>query len=121
MLCRLKHNDEFNAIFYTWLIEHTKQEVFDEADKVRYPVAPVYTTEELMNNVHYNERNFFAEYEHPVAGKLKYPGPAFNLSEDGYACRMAAPLLGQHNSEIYGEMLGYSQDYLDELKAKKII
>jgi len=88
---------------------------------VRYPVAPVYTTEELVKNPHYNARGFFVEYEHPRAGRLKYPGAPFIMSEDGYACRRAAPLLGQHNEEIYCGMLGYSKDDLVTLRRMNVI
>ena len=89
--------------------------------EARYPAAAVYNTEDLLKNEHYNERGFFVDIEHPVAGKLKYPGPSFKMSEAGYAIRMPAPLLGQHNKEIYGNILGYSTQELSILRKDGII
>jgi len=118
---RMENIDEFNALLYVWLAEHTKQEVFDAAAVARYPMAPVYNTGELVNNPHYRARGFFTEIEHPVAGKLTYPGALVKMSEAGYANRKPAPLLGQHNKEIYCELLGYSLQDLDILRMRGII
>ena len=118
---RGRYSDEFYALLYSWLIDHTKQEVFDAASEVRYPMAAIYTTEELVKNNHYRERGFFTEIEHPKAGKLTYPGAPFKLSEAGYEIRMPAPLLGQHNSEVYGDLLGYSANDLNALRRSGII
>ncbi|MFC1990086.1 CaiB/BaiF CoA transferase family protein [Chloroflexota bacterium] len=118
---RVKHNDEFNPLLYSWLIDHTKQEVFDEAAKVRYPSGPVYNIGELLDNPHYQERGYFTEIEHPVAGKLTYPGAPFKLAEAGYAIRRPAPLLGQHNREIYCGLLGYSEHDLSILRSRGVI
>jgi len=118
---RAKHSGEFNALLYSWLIDHTKQEIFDEAAKVRYPVAPIYNTGELVNNPHYRERGYFVEIEHPRAGKLTYPGTPFKMSEAGYAVRRPAPLLGQHNKEVYCGLLGYSEHDLSILRRQGVI
>lgn len=118
---RAEHTDELNALLYAWLAERSKQEVFDAAAEVRYPLAPVYDTEELVNNPHYQERGFFVDIEHPRTGKLTYPGAPFKMSEAGYAIRRPAPLLGEHNGEIYCELLGYSQHDLTTLRRCDVI
>lgn len=116
-----KNRDEFNTWLYTWLAEHTKQEVFDESARVRYPMAPVYNTEELVNNPHYRERGFFIEIEHSSAKKLTCTGAPFKTSHTGFAVRRPAPLLGEHNSEIYHYFLGYSNHDVVILKRSGVI
>jgi crotonobetainyl-CoA:carnitine CoA-transferase CaiB-like acyl-CoA transferase len=116
-----KNSSEFYAILYAWLIDHTKEEVFAAARKARYPVAPVYTTEEVLNNPQSKERKFFIDIDHPVAGKLTYPGASFEVSEGGFAIRRPAPLLGQHNKDIYCGLLGYSAEELATLGRAGII
>ena len=118
---QLEHADEVTASLYTWLVQHTKQEVFDKAAEVRYPLAPVYDTGELVNNPHYNERGFFVDIEHPRAGKLTYPGAPFQMSEAGFANRKPAPLLGQHNREIFCDLLGYSASDLSDLRRRDVV
>lgn len=117
---RTKNIDEFNALLYSWLVDHTKQEIFDEAAKVRYPLAPAYTTEELVNNPHYRERGFFVEIDHPATGRLTYPGAPFRMAE-GYAIKRPAPLLGEHNQDVYCGLLGYSPADLSVLRKCGII
>ena len=116
-----KNSLDFFPLLYTWLIEHTKEEAFEAARKARYPLAPIYNTEEVMNNPQYQERGFFIEIEHPVAGKLTYPGAQFRMSEGGFAVRRPAPLLGQHNKEIYCGLLGCSAEELSTLSRCGVI
>ncbi len=118
---RAKHNDEFYGILNSWLEQHAKQEIFDDAARVRYPVAAVYSTAELVRHPHYHERGFFVEIEHPRAGKLTYPGAQMKTSEAGYAIRMPAPLLGQHNKEIFCDLLGYAEKDLGVLRMRGVI
>lgn len=118
---RAAHNDEVNAMLNAWLTAHTKDEIGEKAGKVRYPLAPVFTTEELVKDRHYRERGYFVEIEHPAAGKLTYPGAPFKMSEAGFAVRQPAPLLGQHNEEVYCGLLGYSKHDLAMLRSRDII
>ena len=118
---RASHLDEFNAMLYSWLSDHTKQEIFDEAARVRYPAGPVYDTAELVNNPHYRGLGFFVPVDHPAAGKWEYPGPPFRISEGGYEIRMPAPLLGQHNAEILCGLAGYSETDLGVLRMRGVI
>jgi crotonobetainyl-CoA:carnitine CoA-transferase CaiB-like acyl-CoA transferase len=60
------------------------------------------------------------DIEHPARGKISMPGCPVKL-EDSPAEVKSAPLLGQHNAEIYGQMLGLGQQQLDELKTKGVI
>ncbi|MBE0481716.1 MAG: CoA transferase, partial [Dehalococcoidia bacterium] len=54
--------------------------------------------------------------DHPSAGALKYPGAPYKLSRTPWKLRQGAPLLGQHNEEIYCKRLGYSREELVRLR-----
>ena len=62
----------------------------------------------------------FVQISHQVAGTLTYPGAPFKPSEGGYAIHRPAPLLGQHNNEVYTK-IGLSQTEIEELKKQGII
>ncbi|MBI4304568.1 MAG: CoA transferase [Chloroflexi bacterium] len=115
-----KNSEEFYSVLYSWLVDHTKKEIFEAARRARYPVGPVNTTEDLLNDPQYKERGFFVDIDHPVAGKFKYPGAPFKM-EGGFAVRMPAPLLGQHNKETYCGLLGYSEEDLSTLSRCGVI
>ena len=75
-----------------------------------------------MNSPHLAERGALVELDHPEAGVLKYPGPGFlmdgiNPMEGG----SPAPLLGEHNRQVYCDELGLSFEELDTLRSQGIV
>jgi formyl-CoA transferase len=67
-------------------------------------------------------RGFWKPVEHPELGEeITYPGFTFLASEGRNEIRFRAPLIGEHNSEIYGGELGFSEEYMISLKERGII
>lgn len=112
--------DEFIAYFISWAMERTKQEVMEEGQKARVPCVAVQDIAEVANSPHFEQRDAFQEMKHPVVGKLKYPARPFIMSETPAMFVRPAPLLGQHNQEIYGE-LGYADKDLTHMAEWGII
>jgi crotonobetainyl-CoA:carnitine CoA-transferase CaiB-like acyl-CoA transferase len=61
-------------------------------------------------------RGFYTEVEHPVIGTIKMPGEMFRLPACPWRLRLPAPLLGQHNHEVYHGELGYAIQDLIQLR-----
>ena len=112
---------EFDAIWYSWLADHDKQELFDIFLKSKIASAPLNSPEDLVKNPHLKEREYFVEIDHPETGKVTYPGAPFKMSESPWKIRDPAPLLGQHNKEIYCDLLGYTQEEMVKLREGGII
>ena len=102
-------------------MEHTKEEIFDLAKRIKVPIGPLYSMEEVVNNPHLRERDFFVEIEHPETGKLAYPGAPYILPKTPWANRMPAPKLGEHNADIYCDRLGYTREELVKMYEVGII
>ena len=90
-----------------WLMARTRAEAFADALAHQWPVYPVNSVEDLMEDEHFQSREFWVQQDHPVAGPLTYPGPLARI-EDGFALRYPAPRLGEHNREILGAQLGHT-------------
>ena len=58
---------------------------------------------------------FFQAIDHPAAGKALYPGAPFRIQGDTWR-HGRAPLLGEHNWDIYGGRLGLSTAELARLR-----
>lgn len=112
---------EFDAIWYSWLADHDKQELFDIFIKSKIASAPVNSPEDLLKYVHLKARGYFVEIDRPVTGRLTYTGAPFKMSESPWKIRRPAPLLGQHNQEIYCDLLGYSKEELVKLREGGVI
>ena len=87
----------------------------------RVPLAAVYTVGEAMNTEHLKARDFFVEISHPEAGKLPYPSAPYKFSRTPVKLEHPAPLLGEHNREIYCDRLGYSEQDLVAMRRTGII
>ncbi len=112
---------EFDAIWYSWLADHTKEELFEIFLKSKIASAPINSTEDLLKYTQLKAREYFAEVEHPETGKVTYPGAPFKMSETPWKISRPAPLLGQHNEEIYCKLLGYTAEELIKLREGGII
>jgi len=111
---------ELEAMTANWCSTRTKWEVMEEAQASRLPATAVFTPADLVQDPHFEERQLFVEAEHPAAGKLKYTGAVFKIGGIPWEVRRPAPLLGQHNAEVYGG-LGYAGEDLVKLREMGVI
>jgi crotonobetainyl-CoA:carnitine CoA-transferase CaiB-like acyl-CoA transferase len=91
-----------------WTRRHSKDEVFRAAQAARVPAFPIRTLEDAFASPQLAARGFFRDVAHPVAGTFRYPTAPYRFSRVGWHLRRPAPLLGEHNDEIVGSLLGYS-------------
>jgi crotonobetainyl-CoA:carnitine CoA-transferase CaiB-like acyl-CoA transferase len=116
---RLQHDGELMAELYNWTGGVTKREAYERGGKARAPIAPVNTIDDLLESEHLNARAFFHEVEHPAAGAMRYPGPPARMRSTPPIRQ--APMLGEHNVEVYCDMLGLSPTDLGRLSAAGVI
>ena len=115
------HAEELTEEIVPWFLDKYKDELFHAAQELRIPFAPISTAEDLLNSPQLKAREWFVEIEHPLTGKVAYPGAPFKMSETPWRVRHGAPLLGEHNWEVYGKQLGYSREEFVRLKERGII
>lgn len=111
----MSNKGEMEAIFINWLMEHDKQEAMELGQALGIGISAVNTTKDVFEDQHLMERDYWVEIVHPGTGKLRYPGPPFRMLQSPSQVRRPAPLLGQHNAEVYGQ-LGYSKGDLVMLR-----
>ncbi len=116
-----KYPDEADDLLVPWLAQYTKNEILDMCIKERIPFGPLMTVEDLVNSPHLKERNFFVGVDHPEAGRLTYPGSAYELSETPPKIRKPAPRLGEHNADVICGKLGYSKEELVNFRKMGVI
>ncbi len=112
---RREHQAELSAIIGAWTATLPKEEIYHTLQGLRTVAGYVATVEDLSRSGQLTARHFFQTIDHPATGEGVYPGPLFTLQDTPWQ-HGRAPLLGEHNVEIYGERLGYSNDALDQLR-----
>lgn len=93
------------SLLGNWSRQHSKHDIARWGQRKRIPCFAVNTISDLLQNEHLISRGFFVEIDHPIAGNLKYPGVPYKFSNANLTLsKLPAPLLGQHNDQILGEL-----------------
>jgi len=121
ILMAMEHADELDALVQVWLIDHTKEEVFDICREKQITFAPIRDVGEVARDPHFQERGYFVEIDRNETGVLRYPGAPYKMSEAPWRLERPAPMLGEHNEEIYRGRLGYSTADLTKLQESGVI
>ncbi|MGA2412250.1 MAG: CoA transferase, partial [Candidatus Binataceae bacterium] len=117
---RAKNIEELTAIIEGWTGQHSKHEVMKLMGEAGVPCGAILDSVELLKDPHMRERGMVVTVDHPVRGKFTMPGCPIRL-EDSPAEVTSAPLLGQHNGEVYGKMLGLTASDLEQLKQQGVV
>ncbi|MBI4201134.1 MAG: CoA transferase [Chloroflexi bacterium] len=116
------HGAELDRLITNAVKDRTMAELFKTgSEKYRMLIGISQTPEDLARCPQLESRNFYEEVDHPVIGKIKVPFTLFNMSETPSQYRRPAPLLGQHNEEVYCQVLGYDRDRLVKLRQLGVI
>lgn len=100
----------------------TKAELFEEARRREVLLAPCATAEDLTRSEQYAARDYFWKAPSPVDGHpVNTPGAFAKLSASPLVNRRPAPALGEHNVEVYGEVLGITGEELAALRGAGIV
>jgi CoA:oxalate CoA-transferase len=118
---RSEYAAELQPLINEWMLQHTKDEIYHLGQSHGCPAAPVNSTADVFKSPQMKERGFFADIDHSKAGRLSYPSASYKLSETPWKATRAAPLLGEHNQEIYCGRLGFSEEELAEMKISGVI
>ena len=97
-------------------------EAYEGGQELNFPWGAIRTMEEIMGDPHLQDRDFFVPVEHPELGReFIYPGPAAIYNASPWSISRRAPLIGEHNQEIFGGELGLPQADLEDLKSSGVI
>ncbi|HWO93831.1 MAG TPA: CoA transferase, partial [Dehalococcoidia bacterium] len=113
---RIENADAIEPLATEWLLQRTKQEVYEMALARGVPCFPVNSMAEVVGSRQFRFREYFREVEHPVAGRVVQPGPAIRFGSTPWQVRRPAPTLGQHTAEVICDELGYTRDELVMLR-----
>lgn len=121
-LARGENQTEIDNLINDWTRTLTIDEV--EALMIEYsiPAGRVYRAPDMIADPHFRARDAIIEVETETRGKLKMQGAFPKLSATPSGVRRPAPAaVGQHNSEVYGQLLGLTAAELDDMTARGII
>lgn len=119
---RVANHAELKPLVEEWTQQRNVADIVDMLLEAGVPAAPIYNIEQVAHDPHIAvAREMFVETEHPVAGKITLTGSHIKLSDTPSTIKTPSPQLGQHNKEIYGDLIGLSDEELAALQTDGVI
>lgn len=112
---------ELDDLIGQWSRGLTTQETLDLMEEHAVPAGRIYKVQDMLEDPHYIAREAIVEVDHPLYKKLFMQNIFPKLSETPGEIQWPGPELGQHNKEVYEDMLGITPTRLEELKAAGVI
>ena len=103
---RRENHDDLDRIISEWTIGLEAYDLTRKLQRLGVPAGPVLRGPDLLQDAHYKDRGTFVTVDHPQVGPKQYPGIPWKMSATPGVVRWPSPTLGQHNREVYGELLG---------------
>lgn len=117
---RVQHEKEIDAAITAWTGGLSSTEVLALLARAEVPAGPIYSVADMMADEHFRARGLFEDVQ--VNGRpLAIPALAPKLGATPGRTDWPGPALGQHNQEVYGELLGYSAEDIEVLQSEGVI
>jgi crotonobetainyl-CoA:carnitine CoA-transferase CaiB-like acyl-CoA transferase len=119
---RGKNQKELIPLIESWLQSFPTDEAALQAlEEHRIPSAPVMAVADTITHPYFKARNMVRTVPDPILGELTIPGFPLKYSAFPELLELCAPLLGEHNTEVLGEYLGYTAEQVADLREKGIL
>jgi len=117
---RVRHEREIDLALSQWCLTLDSAALLAILEQERVPAGPIYNVEDMMSDEHFQARGLFEHVE--INGKpLTIPAMMPKLLKTPGRTDWSGPTLGEHNTEILGELLGLSEDDISALEHDKVI
>ncbi|GMN04269.1 CaiB/BaiF CoA transferase family protein [Erythrobacter sp. MTPC3] len=120
-MARGERQAELDDLISDWTRQYTSREVLDLCEQHGVPAGNMYRAPEMLEDPHFAARQAIVDVPHPLHDNFKMQNVAPKLSETPGNIGWVGPELGQHNEEIYGELLGMDTRTMDALAERGII
>ena len=118
---RFKNQEELDPIISEWTKDKESYELMTHLQTAGVAAMPTLSSEGLFKDPHVRDRGVFLQVEHPAIGKDWVISPPWRFSETPAQINRHAPLLGEHNEYVFGELLGMSTVEIKRLEKEEVI
>ena len=118
---RRDRRDQVAAIIQGWTSTRSKAEIVKTLSAGGVPAAPVNNVAEMIADPQVQAREMFVELDHPIYWPLKTTGTPLKLSKTPGRVKWLAPSPGEHNRDVFVDLLGHSPDDLARWRGEGVI
>lgn len=115
LLGRLENADGLDQLVEQWTKERSAEEVMETLQRAGVAAGVVQNGQDLLErDPQLKARGFYEEADHPEIGRRAFEGVPFKLSATAGRIHRASPLRGEHNDYVYAELLGMTEDQVNQ-------
>jgi succinyl-CoA:(S)-malate CoA-transferase subunit B len=118
---RERHRAEVDAWVAQWTRNYDLEELVVSCIKFDVPCAPVYSIADMFKDPQYKARENIIYFKDSRIGEIAMPNVCPRLSDTPGSIEWLGPELGQHNEEVYGGLLGMSDEELRRFRERGVI
>ncbi|MFC2039336.1 CaiB/BaiF CoA transferase family protein [Chloroflexota bacterium] len=104
-----------------WVAQQTTAELVKRLNEAGVPCGRLNTIPEVFSEPQVRAREMIVELDHPGLGLVPLLGNAIKLSETPAEIRSPAPMVGEHNEEIYASLLSLTDEQLAQLQEERVV
>jgi crotonobetainyl-CoA:carnitine CoA-transferase CaiB-like acyl-CoA transferase len=120
ILGRIENRREFESLLGKCVSQQTKQALFQAGQDRKLAFGVLSSLEEVAESPQHNHRQFFVNIDHPAVGIQPYCNAPFKMPASPWKT-IRAPLLGEHNLEIYRDTVNLTDAEIKQLKDEEVI
>ena len=118
---RRKHEVKIEAHLNVWTAEQNRDEIADLLNEFGVPATPLLSIEEQFKHPHFISRQLRQTAKHSLLGEINLYRIPWQMSNIPLDIHGSAPLLGEHDDYVYGQILGLDESTIKQLKKQKVI
>jgi formyl-CoA transferase len=121
-LARGENQEELEGIVAAWALQHDADEIDRILNEAGVICGPIYTVADIFEDPQYRAREMLVEHEDSDFGTYIGPGIVPKFTETPGEVRWSGTWEeGSHNREVYGELLGLSDEAIEKLRAERVL
>ncbi len=118
---RVAHRDDLDAIVTAWTSSRADYEVMRVLQKAGVAAMPSMRSDQIVDDPHLAERAFIQRLKHDLVGPITLMNVPWKMSGSPGHPPQPGPMLGEHNREVFGGLLGLSDEEIAALAAERVI
>lgn len=121
MSARIQNRDAVNNLLADWFATLDAEEAISRCEEAEVPCSLIYSVRDMFEDEHYRQRGDLVQHPDSRWGEVVMPRVVPILSRTPGSIVWGGPALGEHNEEIYGDLLGLSSQEIASLREKGVI
>ena len=118
---RLENRRDLDGNLSAWTRDLTPGYITELLQANGVAAIPVMGAEDRLFNPHFKERGLYSDIEHPSLGVEPVYNIMWNLERTPPSIHRHAPLLGEHNQQIFGGLLGMAEEEITRLEEDQVL